>query len=210
MSPLFEGIQFGLVLAIMTGPIFFTLLQVGVEEGLGAGIMVGAGIWISDILFILLTTLGLSAMMEAANNENFQLYTGLAGGIILMVFGLATMLNKPAKLDFEAKKPSRYSSWFSLWMKGFLINTVNPFTVLFWVGIASTIIVKNALSVQESSLFFGGIMITIIITDFLKVFLAKRIRKFLEVKHVLWLRRISGAALIAFGVVLIGRVLTLL
>jgi threonine/homoserine/homoserine lactone efflux protein len=48
---------------------------------------------------------------------------------------------------------------------------------------------------------------TIVVTDLLKVLLAKRIRYSLRPVHLLWLRRISGAALIAFGVVLLVRVL---
>ncbi len=210
MSLFFEGIQIGLVLAIMTGPIFFTLLQVGVEEGLAAGVMVGAGIWISDLLFILFTVLGLSFMMELANDGNFQLYTGWAGGFILMAFGLATMLNKPGKLDFEAKTPVRFSSWFSLWAKGFLINTINPFTVLFWIGIVSAIIAKENMNWDGMIWFFSGIMGTVAFTDFLKVFLAKRIRTYLQVKHVKWLRWISGGALVLFGLALILRVMGVL
>jgi len=192
MSLFLEGIQIGLVLAIMTGPIFFTLLQVGVEEGLAAGLMVGA------------------FMMEAANDENFQLYVGWAGGFILMAFGLATMINKPEKLDFEANTPVRFSSWFSLWTKGFLINTVNPFTVLFWIGIVSSIIAKHNMDWNGMIWFFSGIMGTVALTDFLKVFLAKKIRHYLEVKHVKWLRWISGGALVLFGLALILRVMGVL
>ena len=43
--------------------------------------------------------------------------------------------------------------------------------------------------------------------DWAKVILAKRIRSFLQPIHLLWLRRISGAALIVFAVVLLVRVL---
>lgn len=209
MSLFFEGIQIGLVLAVMTGPIFFALLHVSVEEGLAAGMMVGAGIWISDLLFILGVSFGMSYAMDISEGGDFTLGVGILGGIILMAFGLGTALKKPEHLVFEVGEAKRHSSWFSLWLKGFLINTINPFTFIFWLGIASNVVVKNALTWRQTSLFFGGIMATVILTDFLKVYLSKEIRQFLQYKHLVWLRYLSGGALVLFGIALIVRVLFL-
>ena len=49
-------------------------------------------------------------------------------------------------------------------------------------------------------LFLGGILGTIMVTDFTKVILAKQIRQFLKPVHVLWLRKISGSVLLIFGI----------
>lgn len=209
MELLLEGIQIGLVLAVMTGPLLFTLVQVSVEEGIGPGLMVGAGIWISDLLFVFFTTWSLAAVVEAFDDPMTSITIGIVGGAILIFFGIGTALSKPKNLSFKSNQASRYSSWFSLWLKGFLINTINPFTVFFWIGIVSTIVVKNAMSVGEASLFFGGLLGTVAITDALKVLLSKRIRKFLQAHHIIWLRRISGAALVVFGIVLLVRVFAL-
>lgn len=62
---------------------------------------------------------------------------------------------------------------------------------------------------QEALLFFGAILFTIIITDFAKVALAKYIRRWMTLNHILWFRRISGSALIVFGFVLLIRSLNL-
>ena len=210
MEIFFEGVlKYGLVLAIMTGPIFFALLQVSVEEGFAAGMVVGLGVWISYLLFIAGVTWGMSYAMNVSEGSDMTFFIGILGGIILMVFGFGTMLSKPPKLVYESNKTKRHSSWFSLWTKGFLINTVNPFTFFFWIGIASTAVVKKELSIGETTLFFAGIMGTVIVTDFIKVYLSKEIRQFLKVKHLIWLRYISGGALIVFGIVLMVRVLLL-
>jgi len=47
-----EGILYGLVLAAMLGPIFVALTQTAIEKGAKAGLTVGLGIWISDLLII--------------------------------------------------------------------------------------------------------------------------------------------------------------
>lgn len=209
MEIFFEGIQIGLVLAIMTGPILFALLQVGVEEGVAAGMMVGFGIWISDLLFIVGVTWGMSYVLGISEGSDMTLRIGILGGLILIAFGLGTMLSKAPEFVYQVNKAQRHSSWISLWTKGFLINTINPFTFFFWIGIASTAIIKKELGMAETVLFFAGIMGTVILTDFLKIYLSKEIRQYLKAKHLIWLRYISGGALVIFGIVLMLRVLLL-
>ena len=209
MDFIFDGIKLGLILAILIGPIFFALIQAGVEQGIRAGAMVGLGIWVSDMLFILGAYFGVSYITRLVEGPEFALYLGIAGSITLTAFGLGALVTAP-KVGANpqwAKTTFRSSSYFSLWMKGFLINTVNPFTFFFWIGVTTTMVMDGGLDSGEASLFFGGILGTIITTDLAKVILAKRIRSFLQPIHLLWLRRISGAALIVFAVVLLVRVL---
>ena len=207
MSFFWEGLKIGLILCFLLGPIFFTLVQTSVEEGFKAGAIVGLGIWVSDILFVAAVYWGISYVIDIMEWQDFSLWLGWIGGVILFSFGLGSLLSKP---DLKAFKqvPARTSSIFTLFSKGVLVNSVNPFTVFFWIGISSTFIVKGALEPRQAFLFFSGILITIIVTDLLKVVLAKSIRKKLEPKHVLWIRRISGLALIIFGIALVLRVTT--
>ncbi|NJN78418.1 MAG: LysE family transporter [Saprospiraceae bacterium] len=125
---LLKGITYGLMLCILIGPIFFALLQAGIEKGVKTGIAVGVGIWLSDFLYILSVYLGLSLIKEVADLPNFQFYVGTIGGIILIAFGIGTLLNnKPVDRTQKIKK----SGYFAHAVKGFLINTFNPFTVFF-------------------------------------------------------------------------------
>lgn len=201
-----EGIKVGLVLCFLLGPIFVALIQTGVEQGFRAGFMVGLGIWFSDLLFILGVYWGLSYVSDLISDDSFSFYLGTAGGLLLVLFGIGTLLGKPPKLSFE-NKAVRHSSWISLWTKGFVINTFNPFTMFFWAGLMGTILVKDTPDTMEASWFFIGIMGTVILTDSAKVYLAKWIRRWMKPIHLLWLRRISGAVLVIFGIVLAYRVL---
>ncbi len=208
MSIFLLGILWGLFLTILIGPIFFTLIQTGIEQGFRAGFVVGLGIWMSDLFFILGIYFSLSYFIEVSEGENFELYLGLIGGTILVAFGLGTFFSKPPNYQDEAQKKSILNSYPALWLKGMIVNAVNPFTVIFWIGVMSSVVVKKALSPFEVFLFFFGIIGTIFITDCLKVYLAKEIRKKLAPKHFVLLRKISGSALIFFGILLVIRVLT--
>ncbi len=209
MNLLFDGIKIGLALSLLVGPIFFALIQTGIEEGTKAGAAVGFGIWISDLLFIVGVSWGLTHIQMEVDGGKFAFYLGLTGSLILSGFGLWTLLSKPDVKPYARFKAMRSSSYWVLWLKGFLINTMNPFTLFFWIGVSSTVVFKSGLGGSQAPLFFIGILGTIVATDMTKVLLAKKIRRFLRPVHFFWLRRISGVALLAFGMVLLVRVIVL-
>ena len=129
---------------------------------------------------------------------------GIIGGIILIIAGIFTLITKTPDINQSKKITGTY---LALWMKGFLINTFNPFTVFFWIFVMTHVVGGKNYSVQQSFLFFLGILGTIVFTDTLKVLLAKRIRHYLEMHHLIWVRRVTGMALIIFGVGLMIRVM---
>ena len=210
MELLRSGIEFGLAISLLAGPILFTLVQTSVEQGFRAGCTVGAGIWTSDALFIASTWLGISYVAALSTWPGFEPLLGWVGGIILVAFGAGALISRaPATGQFEGRAV-RQSSYFSLWLRGFIINTANPFTFFFWIGVSSLLFTEKEVQVGEARLFYGGLMGTIIVTDAFKIALAKIIRKWMRPVYIRWMRRIAGIALLAFGVALILRALKIL
>ena len=98
LSAFIEGLGFGFVLAIMTGPIFFVLLQTALEEGFRSGMLVVLGIFISDVLFVGALYFGLGTISTITNAPDFDFYLQMIGGVILVGFGLGTLLGKPPEI----------------------------------------------------------------------------------------------------------------
>ena len=208
MELLWNGIKLGLVLSVLTGPIVFTLLQTSIEEGFRAGAMVASGIWASDLIFVAITYFGVTYVSELAKWDGLEFWLSIAGGIILLVVGAGMLLVKPPSVEhFEQRKALRFSSRLSLWTKGFLINTVNPFTFFFWLGVSGMLFTEKALQPEQAQLFYGGLFGTIIFTDCTKVGLAKFIRRWLKPQNILLIRKIAGVTLLVFGIVLFVRAL---
>lgn len=203
METLYLGIKYGLLLTILVGPLVFAFVQAGVERGFRAGAMIGMGVWMSDLLFILGVYFGFTQIKAITEWPNFEITVGIAGGIILIITGIITLISKTPDINQTKKITGTY---LALWLKGFLINTLNPFTVFFWIFVMTHEVVGKKYSEQESFLFFLGILGTIILMDLSKVLLAKRIRHYLEMHHLVWVRRVTGVALIAFGIGLMIRV----
>ena len=208
MELFIQGIIWGLGLAILVGPLLFALIQESIERGWVAGLMVGLGIWVSDALFIAAVYFGMNSILEITNWSGFELTLGIAGCIILLVVGFGTIFGKPPEFNMEEKnKGQQAKSYGALWLKGFLINTINPFTFVFWFTVTPTVILKAGADEIGMISFYAGILGTILFTDSLKIFLAKLIRKKLQPKHILKMRKISGSALVIFGIILLVRVL---
>ena len=204
MSLIWQGFLLGLGLSILAGPMLFILMQTGIERGFRAGVAAGSGAWISDIFYIVAVFFGLSYVQEITEDQkSFEFYVALVGGTILIVMGIGALLQKT-----EMRKPQELGGkkgYVWLWLKCFLINTFNPGAAFFWLGVMSTVVLDGNLVVGEAFVFFSTIMITIILTDVLKVALAKKIQPWLNLKRLKTIKLISGLALMMFGVVLIVR-----
>ncbi len=208
MNLFVQGILWGLTLSILVGPILFALIQTGLERGFRAGMMVGLGIWISDLLFILSVYWGLTYIIHIAEWPGFTLWLGILGGIILILLGIGFLVIQPLEVRLrEQSKRKKAATYLALFTKGFLINTLNPFTFFFWVSISGAMFVKDPLSTDNALLFYSGILLTIILTDTFKVVMAKLVGRYLKPHYILFTRRVVGIVLILFGVGLMIRVL---
>ena len=64
MEIILNGIISGLVLALLVGPVFFTILQTSIERGFGSGALVAIGVSLSDAFYITLTYLGVYRLFD--------------------------------------------------------------------------------------------------------------------------------------------------
>jgi len=205
MIHFWNGILLGLALSILVGPILFALVQVSLEQGRQAGIWVALGIWMSDFLFVGTIIVGVNEINQLVAAPSFKPIVGTLGGFVLIFLGVSMFISKPKDIDKEHHFSLVSSKW-RLWLNGFLINTINPFTVIFWTSVITSFAIDQPLFSLNSFLFFSGILGVIILMDSLKVVLAEGISKKLKPFHIALMRRISGMALFLFGIILFVRV----
>lgn len=206
MAVLGQGIYAGLLLALLVGPLLVALLQASLERGTRAALMVALGIWMSDVLFVLSVYFGINQLHNVITWSGFELSLGLVGAIVLALVGVTTLITPPPSLTDNNNLLAGAKDYSALLVKGFLINTLNPFTVFFWVTIMTGVILKNDYDTSQATLYFSGILGTIVVTDSMKVFLAKKIRNKLTPRHLWWVRRVAGIALLLFALALVVRV----
>jgi len=203
MQYVLEGILFGLTLTILLGPIFIVLIQSSIENGSKAGIIAASGIWVSDLIIVILALRFVQKISPYVQSGGFVFWVGLIGGFVLIGVGIATFLKKP-EINFD-KKPIGRSGILGYWIKGFMVNTINPFTFIFWLSTITTFVGRRQLTEGQGWLFAGSIIFTIIVTDTLKVFLAKLIRTRINEVLLAKINKIAGSSLIIFGFILLLR-----
>ncbi len=207
-DPVWQGVIAGLSLAFLMGPSFFTLIQTSIYRGFKAGIILATGILCSDATLVLVCYLGLSKIINNAKND---VWVGIIGGIVLIIFGIITFYRKPhieykdcdgAAVPIKIKTP-RNLTYF---LKGYVLNIANPFLLLFWMSIL--LIVQSNYNNDKSDilLFFSTMLAMSFMLDTIKSFIANKIKKYLNPPKMLWINRTIGIVLLIFGCVLIIRV----
>jgi threonine/homoserine/homoserine lactone efflux protein len=197
MDIILKGIATGLVLALLIGPVFFTLLQTSIERGFWSGALVAVGVSLSDALYIFLAYLGLSRVLT---NQHAHLYMAYGGGLILFGFGAYYLFVKSRKaMNFQtANIKARHP--LSLVSKGFIINGLSPMVLVFWLGTVSVATGEFGYnSPATASLFFTSIIATVFTTDLIKAKLADNLRKVLTPRFVRVMNIALGVVLVIFG-----------
>ena len=189
------GYIWGIAFIIFIGPVFFTLLKSSLENGFIAGLMVALGIFTSDLLcVVLLYGFGASHFFENAQHQSLM---ALAGSAILIGLGIKYALNP----SIESKPAPRNNTLSILnhFIKGFLVNFVNPFVFVVWIGVIAFATTKYQLP-PDRMYFLAGVLLMILTLDTLKALFAHRIKGFFKPDLLRWVYRAIGVGLIGFGI----------
>lgn len=203
MHALYEGIILGLSLAFIFGfgPAFFALVQTALHRGFWAGVLLAFGIFLNDLIIVVLGLLGSVNVIKGS--ENYQLM-GIIGGILLIIFGIVTITRKRLNTSPEENNNGDPHSLVYVG-KGFVLNLLNPFVWIFWL----TVIVSATASYKADTfslmLFFSGTLGVVLITDILKVFMASKLSAFVTDKFLILVNKLAGVALVLFGLFLVLR-----
>ncbi len=191
-----KGISFGLILSVAVGPVFFALVKTSLQKGFKAGVSMAIGVSLSDTCYILLAYFGVSQFFD---NPLVKEQMAFIGGMVIITFGIVTILNKPKGYENGSQSMSK-SNYLKQALKGFLINAVNPTVLLFWLGVMSLASVDYDFTHWKIIVFFISILVTVLTLDITKVYLANRLRDWVTPKVMRGMYLFVGLALIAFGV----------
>ena len=192
----FEGVGMGLLLSAIVGPVFFTLIQNSMEHGFRYAAMLAFGILLSDSLYVVLTFFGIKVLADATY---FELVLGYVGGLILVGFGISSLIKKrisrPNTGGIEISREKKRTAF----AKGFGVNGINPFVLLFWISIASLVSLKTAWTGGQILNYYAGILLTVFTIDLLKAFTAKQLSNLMTPRLMWLLKKSVGLVMIFYG-----------
>ena len=201
MTAFSHGFLIGLSFVIFLGPVFFYLLKSSLEKGFLAGLFVALGIIIGDLICIIICSFG---AIPFFNNTANQFWLGVVGSIILVGMGLKFLIRPETKKPKNPELPQKLSkaNYLAYFSQGFLINFVNPFVFVVWIGIIGYAETEYGYS-TSMFVFLGATLVGIFSTDITKVYFAQKIKRFLTPLFLKRLYQFFGIALIIFGIRLV-------
>ncbi len=204
MNPFLEGVIFGLTLAMLLGPALFALIQTSIHRGFSSGFFLAFGIFLSDILLVVLCFLG---ALQILNNDYNRLFFGIVSGLILIGYGVVTFIRKVEIANGSNQPVSKKPGFVTFIIKGFFLNGTNPFAWFFWMGLTVGVTSNFGDDQDASVLFFMGALVTVFATDLIKAFIARQLKAFLNEHTIKILNQVVGVILVLYGIILMARAL---
>ncbi|WP_422657163.1 LysE family translocator [Paenibacillus sp. EC2-1] len=206
MSLFLSYVILGLSLSAPIGPINAAQLDRGIKKGFWHSWLFGLGAVLADILYMVLVYLG---VVHFLSTPFMQTFLWLFGAFVLIYTGIESLINA-GKVNISTKKKDE--SLIANLFSGFLMSLSNPMTILFWLGIYGSVLVKTASDHGKSDLFLfsTAIIIGVLIWDLTMAGISSIFRKLLSTRAITLISVLSGLSLIIFGIYFGVRALKLL
>jgi threonine/homoserine/homoserine lactone efflux protein len=208
IEAILKGLALGIVLALSVGPIIFTIIKQSITVGYKGGLSFVAGVWLSD--FILVTLSNVFTEWVARLLEH-QKMIGYAGSSFLIAMGIYFFFFKKVHIkstgNLEHSDHISIAQMARIFASGFIINTLNPGVLIFWLGNATVLSLTHTL--KQRIIIFSVCLLINMAADVGKVMMAGKLRKKLTVHNLSVINKISGAILIVFGIALLYGVIFL-
>lgn len=134
-SLLIRGFVLGFAIAASPGPIFFLCLRRTLLRGRWYGLVSGLGVATADGFYAALAAFGVAALASAFVSGRRPL--ALAGGVILVVFGIRILLERPKPAENQIPATARGLAWAYASTLGLTIT--NPATIISFAALAATL-----------------------------------------------------------------------
>ena len=211
-----KGLAISLLLVFSVGPVIFTIIKQSINHGRRGGFTFVAGVWLSDIIWVLLSNSfseGIKTLL------NFKIPIGIGGCIFLIGMGIyytflkkitPRRLQEPTEIAGDVITPTgKRTNYLRIFSSGFIINTLNPGVISFWVLMAASL--ASVYSFNNRIIIFCTCLAMNMLADIGKVLGAGYIGKRLSDKNILLINRLSGLLYLGFGgVILTGIIYSLI
>lgn len=203
IEAILKGFALSLLLVISVGPVVFTIFKQSINNGHAGGFSFVGGVLLSDIVWVVLANVFSSVMIALLNHKQV---IGFCGSIFLIALGIYYLFFKKVHLkEDENKIVIRTRDHAKIALYGFLINTLNPGVIFFWLTTSTTIAAAEAgddHAIRNRIIIFSTCILINTSVDVAKVLLAGKIRSRINEKVIRMINRISGLILIGFGIAL--------
>lgn len=193
-----KGLLIGILVSAPMGPIGMLCIQRTLSKGRWHGFVTGLGAMVSDIIYAMLTSLGMGVVVNfvEANQAPLQ----LAGSLVLSVFGYYIYQSNPVKN--LRKQKERKLSFTQDFITAFLLTFSNVLIVLLYIGLFARF--GFILPDHSLGMIIGGIIcigIGAISWWLFITYIVSKLRKWFNVRGIWLMNRIVGSTIIILSII---------
>jgi threonine/homoserine/homoserine lactone efflux protein len=191
---LIRGLICGVIIAAPVGPVNVLCMQRTIEKGWRSGVVSGLGSAMADTIYGAIAGFSISFVIAFLIREEF--WIRLFGGFILIGIGILYYFRKPQKLEKTPEK-TEHSDIAST----FLLTLTNPTTVLSFLAVLAALGLAQRRSWGLTLFVVLGIFAGSMVWWIVLSTIVNRLRHKFNDRTLLWMNRIGGLAIGAFGVI---------
>lgn len=169
------GLPIGIVFSFALGPVFFSIIKTSLQNGFRSAVWISLGVILADMTLLGFAYSSVEAFLPKGVDVAYWIQ--LIGGLVLLVFGIVTILKKNENTEGVAADSTLIIKNIST---GFFLNIINPANFAEWVGIAGLLKTKYHFETYENFSFYGGALLAVLFTELLVAYFAEKLRRFLN------------------------------
>jgi threonine/homoserine/homoserine lactone efflux protein len=195
-SLFFKGLIIGFLIAVPVGPVGILCIQRTLNEGKKSGLISGLGAACADAVYGFVAAFGISFVSDFLVEH--QLWLRIISGVFLLGLGVKIFASKVIKKASSVGRFWHAGNFVSI----FVLTLMNPMTLLaFTVVFAGLAIVHPHQA--STSLLIVGVFIGSGLWWLTLSTLAGLFRERLSRSNLVWLNKISGTIITAFGLLIL-------
>ena len=191
MEGFLKGILLGLGVSVPIGPINVLIMSYALKS-YSKALCLGLGAMSADAFFLLLSAFGVSKLI---NSPSVFKILAIFGACFLLY--MAWQIFKSAKNEIKpkAQNTDEIGSHASIYLKGLLLNLLNPYVIMFWLSVSAT----TAKIGGNFGVVLAGLVIGIFSWISLFPLVIYKNRRFVSPKVAMYLAYASALILVFFA-----------
>ncbi len=203
MINFFKGILIGIAMAAPVGPLALLCIRRSLTKGHIEGVATGLGVALADGFYALVAALGLSAISLFILERKEYLFMG--GGIMLVLLGVRALKNPPSlsedDLELEKLNPKGFMTTL---LQTSLITLTNPMTIVTFIAAFSAVGFQGQQTPWQATTIALGVFCGSLVWFMMLALIVGYFRKKVTPFVYRMINTVSGALLIAYGIIFLG------
>lgn len=172
--------------------------------------MTGVGAAISDIIYALLTGLGMSFVMDFINDPTRKFVLQLSGSVILLLFGIYSFRSDPMRYSHKGSGKNGRGTLLHNGVTAFLVCFANPLIVFLFMALFAQFAFIVPSQPIKTGVGFLCIIGGALLWWYTLTWLIDKIRARFDMKNIRLINQIIGGAVIIFSLLaLVGTIFNL-